>query len=97
MSLHYLYTMLLHYTLCSPAVKQAKLRRGDHWSSALKQAELRRGELCSPAVKQTKLLSRFFFDTTGAKKKLTKRNAVWRISRSAERDKGFAPLTAPSF
>ncbi|MBQ9805549.1 MAG: hypothetical protein IJW49_03470 [Clostridia bacterium] len=48
-------------------------------------------------VKQHKFVSHFFFDTTGAKKKLAKRNAIRRISRSAERDKGYSPLTAQAF
>jgi hypothetical protein len=42
------------------------------------------------------LFSRFFFDTTGAKKKLSKRNAE-NISPSAEGDEGYAPSTAQAF
>ncbi|MBQ8382956.1 MAG: hypothetical protein IJX47_07125 [Clostridia bacterium] len=33
----------------------------------------------------------------GAKKKLSKKKRRKSISRSAERDKGYAPLTAPPF
>ena len=48
------------------------------------------------------IVSHFFFDTIGAKKtdfagaKSLKRNAK-RISRSAEREEGYAPSTAPPF
>ena len=44
-----------------------------------------------------KLLSHFSFDTIGAKEKLTKENAVWGVSRSAERDQGYAPWMGATF
>ena len=48
------------------------------------------------AVKIFSPVLHFFFDATGAKKKLTKRNAE-NVSLSAESDKGYAPLTALAF
>ena len=48
-------------------------------------------------VKRHFSVLRFFFDKTGAKKKLTKRNAEKGISHVVTGDKGYAPLTAPPF
>ena len=44
-----------------------------------------------------KISSTFLFDTTGAKRKVHKRETPRIISPSAEGDKGSAPLTAPPF
>ena len=39
----------------------------------------------------------FSFDTTGAKEKFAKENAEKKFSRSAERAKGYSPLTSQTF
>ncbi len=44
-----------------------------------------------------KYVSHFSFDTVGAKEKLSKENAVWEISPSAEGEEGSAPSTAQAF
>jgi hypothetical protein len=44
-----------------------------------------------------KFLSRFLFDTVGAKRKLWKEKRRKGISRSAEREEGYAPSTAKTF
>ena len=50
------------------------------------------------SLNSKKLLAAFLFDTIGANRKAwQKRNAIRKISRSAERDKGSAILTAPPF
>ena len=41
--------------------------------------------------------STFSLQEKGAKKKFAKRNAEEKISRSAEREEGYAPSTAPPF
>jgi len=43
------------------------------------------------------LLAAFFFDHTGAKKKAIKKETPGVVSRSAEREEGSAPSTAPPF
>ena len=45
----------------------------------------------------TKSTNHFFFDTTGAKKKFTKRNAERGISPSAEGEEAYAASTAQTF
>ena len=66
------------------------------------------GEQCSPlqdkvGVQQTAkrknqmLFSLFLLHIQAQKKKLSKRKRRKKISRSAERDKGSAPLNAPPF
>ena len=42
-------------------------------------------------------MSRFSFDTRGAKEKLAKENAEKEISPSAEGAKGYSPLTSQTF
>jgi len=45
----------------------------------------------------TNPLAAFFFDHTGAKKKAIKKETPKVVSRSAEREEGYAPSTAPPF
>ena len=47
--------------------------------------------------KSTTALVAFLLQEVGAREKLTKENAEKGISRSAEREEGYAPSTAPPF
>ncbi|MBE6597677.1 MAG: hypothetical protein E7641_08435 [Ruminococcaceae bacterium] len=42
-------------------------------------------------------LAAFSLAERGAKKKLTKRNAEWRVFRRCDGEEGYAPSTAPPF
>ena len=49
-------------------------------------------------IMSAKRLQRFFFGTTGAKKKLCKKKApLWGVSLSAESDQGYAPWMCAAF
>ena len=52
--------------------------------------------VCASPHRHINPLAHFFFDGVGAKKKLSKRNAV-DISPSAEGEEGSAPSTAQTF
>ena len=43
------------------------------------------------------MLAAFSFDVIGAKEKANKKKSAEKYSRSAEREEGYAPSTAPPF
>ena len=79
-----------------------KGRRGEFRCLGNERGEPTRSEGFSCVVRKdyigSKPNSTFFFDTSGAKKKVHKKETLLReVSPSAEGDKGSAPLTAPPF